>query len=134
MANRFLLIGLFILTALQLSCVEEYKVEAPADLMSEDLYLDIFLELELLKVYYDPSLPPQKPDSLLNAIWDKYDISKEEFLTSHQFYQSQVAAQQVRVDSVIKRIDRLMVLFENVQDSTEQLKGPAPVQLDDVME
>ena len=43
---------------------------------------------------------------LFKEIFKKYKADKELFLESHQFYQSQIDKQQLRVDTVIARIEK----------------------------
>lgn len=89
-----------------ISCSNEHPVQKPDPLMDESLYLDLFYELELLRVYQNRGTGSVVIDSLHEEIFKKYKADKELFLESHQFYQSQIDKQQIRVDTVIARIEK----------------------------
>ncbi len=89
-----------------ISCSNEHPVQKPDLLMDESLYLDLFYELELLRVYQNRGTGSAVIDSLHEEIFKKYKADKEFFLESHQFYQSQIDKQQIRVDTVIARIEK----------------------------
>lgn len=91
------------------ACRDEQPVQKPDMLMNEDLYLDLFFELELLRVYQNRGTSGKEVDSLYEEIFKKYEADKDFFHQSHQYYQSQIDKQQIRVDTVISRIERELI-------------------------
>ena len=92
-----------------MGCEPESPNQKPENLLSEELYIDLFFELEMLKTYQDEGVAGQTIDSLYGVILKKYEIDSTQFLQSHQYYQTQIPEQLERVDSVIARIERELV-------------------------
>ncbi|MEO9884289.1 MAG: DUF4296 domain-containing protein [Balneola sp.] len=121
MKRSFLLI---ITVLISLSCTQETNITKPDQLLDEDVYLDLFYELELLSIYQERGASSSVIDSLNEEIFKKYDISDTLFRSSHEFYQSQLTKQQIRTDTVLARLEREMSRF-NRQDSLRALKAQA---------
>ncbi len=96
------LFGFFLL----LSCEEKEPFPKPDHLLSEDKYLNVFLELELLRIYQNRGADIKTVDSLYHEIMSKYELQDSVFHKSHSYYQTQIDRQQIRVDTVIARIER----------------------------
>ncbi len=113
--------GLFLLFALA-NCEQNYAPEPPENLISENVYMDLFYEMELLRVlqYYNP--PQELVDSLNQVILDKYDIDGADFLASHRYYQSQVAEQEQRAVLILERLEKDIQRFEE-EDSVRTQAG-----------
>lgn len=88
--------------------------------MSESKYLDIFYELELLRVYQNRGISGTVIDSLYDEIFKKHEADSALFNQSHEFYQSQVVVQQQRVDSVIERIKKELERFDELDSLQTQ--------------
>lgn len=88
--------------------------------MAEELYLDLFYELELLSVYQDRGAGGSVVDSLYEEIFKKYNSDKDVFLSSHKYYQSQIIEQQIRTDSVIKKIEKNLIAIDKLDSLTTQ--------------
>lgn len=77
----------------------------PDDLINEPVYVDllteIFLTQGLVELIEDGE---QIKDSLITVVFDRYDVTPEQFDRSHEFYQRQGSAQLVRTDSVRDRL------------------------------
>ena len=114
--------GLFILFMLS-NCDQKYTPGPPENLISESVYMDLFYEMELLRVlqYYNP--PQELVDSLNQVILDKYDIDGTDFLASHRYYQSQVGEQEKRVVKVLERLEKEVQRFEK-EDSLRNQTNP----------
>ncbi|MDX1671849.1 MAG: DUF4296 domain-containing protein [Balneolaceae bacterium] len=97
---------LSVLAFLATSCGEREK---PENLIPEDTYIDILVEIQLAKSY-QKSLPPDSIvyDSLNKKILGRYDVTKEQFEYSHQYYQQQLAEQTKRIDEAIERLRKDM--------------------------
>lgn len=97
----------FILFLLFAGCESDYRpeIKPPADLISEDVYLQMLTELQLYNAWVSLSDTLNNPDSLKLAIFTKYDVSEPQFSSSHRYYQSDFTAQNTRIDSVLKLLD-----------------------------
>ena len=111
-----LLIGCIIL----FNCNNDHPIQKPDNLMAEELYLDLFYELELLSVYQDRGARGSVVDSLYEEIFKKYNSDKDVFMSSHKYYQSQIIEQQIRADSVIKKIERNLIALDRLDSLTTQ--------------
>ncbi len=107
------------------SCEKKYAPDPPKDLISESVYLDLFYEIELLRVlqYYNP--PQELVDSLNQVILDKHNIDGDAFLASHRYYQSQVGKQEQRVDIILGRLEDEVQRFK----SEDSLRSQASSEL-----
>jgi len=115
-------LGIIALSFALQGCSKTTTFERPKNLLTEDVYMDVFYEMQLLKVlqFYHPA--QDTVDSLNNLILDKYQIDGEDFLTSHRYYQSQVAEQVDRVDRVLERLQAEVRRF----NETDSLRNPQP--------
>ena len=79
--------------------------ERPPGLIEENVYIDLLVELQLLKSYRR-TIPADssKIDSLKNSIYARYQVTEEQFRMSHNFYQEDPEAQKRRVDMAIEQL------------------------------
>lgn len=91
--------------------------------MAEEIYLDLFFELELLRVYQNRGTPSTVIDSLYEQIFKEYDADTALFKSTHQYFQTQISEQQIRTDSVIARIEREVVRFDMLDSLKAQEKS-----------
>lgn len=77
----------------------------PDDLIKEPVYIDllteIFLTEGLVELIEDGQ---QKKDSLMTVVFDRYDVTPDQFERSHEYYQRQGSEQLARADSVRKKL------------------------------
>lgn len=88
----------------------------PEDLLAEATYVDLLIELQLAESYYTQiKADSTAADSMRRVIFEKYDLSQEQFRTSHQYYQQDIEGQRERISTAIENLrkDRLAA-----QDST----------------
>ncbi|MDX1617827.1 MAG: DUF4296 domain-containing protein [Balneolaceae bacterium] len=87
------------------ACSANDGVTPPENLIGEETYLHLLIELQLLKSYQE-IVPPDSMniDSLKKVIFNKYDVSEARFRKSHNYYQHQVGRQRQRV---VRAIDSL---------------------------
>lgn len=104
---RLFIVGLLLISFF--GCKQETRIPEPENLLSEEKYMDVFLELELLRIYQNRGASSMKVDSLYDEILQKYEVTDSAFLNSHAYYQTQIDAQQVRIDSVVARIERELI-------------------------
>lgn len=100
---------LFISISTSLGGCTEVQDIKPKNLIPEDIYIDLLVELQLLRSYSytDPALDK---DSAAVVIFKKYSVNAEEFFKSHDFYQTQIEKQIERVNLAIERIKREQTL------------------------
>lgn len=101
---------------LMLGCKDKNHIAKPDPLMEEAQYLDLLFELNILKVYQSRGTPGSVVDSLYTEIFKKHEADSTLFRVSHQYYQTQLEQQQVRVDSLIVRLNKEILPFDK-QDS-----------------
>lgn len=79
--------------------------QKPTQLVAEDKYIDLLVELQLLRSYGDSKETDSLTiDSLTSVIFDQYNVSDEVFWTSHNYYQKFPAKQKKRVEEAIDRL------------------------------
>lgn len=79
--------------------------ETPPDLIEEDTYIDLLVELQLLKSYRQSApVDSSEVDSLKQIIYQKYQVSEKQFQLSHRYYQEDPDKQEERVDAAIERL------------------------------
>lgn len=113
-------IALFVGCITLFNCNSDYPIQKPENLMAEELYIDLFYELELLSVYQDRGAKGSVVDYLYEEIFKKYNSDKDIFLSSHKYFQSQIIEQQIRADSVIKKIERELIALDRLDSLTTQ--------------
>lgn len=92
-----------LISAIAISC--NSKPKPPENLIGEDTYIDLMIELQLLKVYQANSRADStRIDSLLQAVFEKYDVTSKQFKSSHAYYQNQLKNQSERIDKAIERL------------------------------
>lgn len=108
-----------IITSLLLfsGCEEEYMSE-PENLIPEDNYIDLLVELQLFDALIYTSDSLSYTDSLKIELFKYYDTTEEDFFLSHRYYQSKIPEHKVRLDSVLKFIDEQKLLINQEPDSS----------------
>lgn len=77
----------------------------PDNIIPEDQYIDVLVELQLVRTHHNSMPDSVDADSLAQIIYEKYEIDKEQFLNSHEFYQTQVQRQLMRTEKAIQRLE-----------------------------
>jgi len=105
------------------SCSEEQDIK-PENLIPEETYIDLLVELQLLRSYSytDPTF---NEDSVTAVIFQNYGVSSEDFFISHDFYQTRVEDQIERVSAAIERIKKEQAL-ETDGDSLPTYRDTLP--------
>lgn len=103
---------------LMISC--EDQPEEPDELLNENTYVNLLVELQLVRSYAEASqLDSLAADSLAEEVFNKYGTSGEQFRESHHYYQQFPREQKERVDKAIE-----LLRMDQVEDTT-QTKPPA---------
>ena len=103
--RKLLLISVLVLFSI--SCAEKEK---PENLLPEETYIQLVVEMQLLQNYVKQSNPDSTHlDSLSTAIFEAYNIRREQFYESHEYYQQNIAEQKERIKEAIEllRKDRI---------------------------
>lgn len=94
-------------------CNEE---NTPPNLIEEETYINLLVEMQLVKSYRETiSTDSTTIDSLQNEIFNKYDITPEQFRQSHRYYQNRFSKQKERIDKAIEQLR-----MDQVQSDTTQ--------------
>lgn len=90
--------------------------EKPDKLIPEDTYTNLLVEMQLIRSYADNAETDSTTiDSLLNEVYNKYDITATQFQQSHNYYQHFPEEQKERA---AKAIDLLKMELVMESDST----------------
>lgn len=110
---KSLFTGLLLIGILLDGCSYE---ESPPNLIEEDTYINLLVEMQLVKTYRQ-GVPADssKVDSLKQHIYAKYNVTEEQFRLSHEFYQQEPAKQKERVDMAIEQLR-----MDQIQSDTTQ--------------
>lgn len=103
--SKFYVIGIVLLSGSLISCVGPERPEPPANLIPEDHYIDLLIDMQHIKTWRNVKPDSINADSLKGLIYDRYDITEDHFLSSHTYYQKQVEQQVVRIEEVIRRLE-----------------------------
>lgn len=93
-----------LILAISYSCVGPEETPKPKNLLSEDTYIDLLVEVQHVITYKNAYPDSVNSDSLTSLIYDKYQVTEEEFLSSHEYYQKQVKEQIGRIDEALTRL------------------------------
>lgn len=86
------------------SCVGPEEIPKPKNLLPEDTYIDLLVEVQHVITYINAYPDSVNSDSLTLLVYDKYQVTEEEFLSSHEYYQKQVKEQVERIDEALLRL------------------------------
>lgn len=97
-ASVVLLLGLLLA-----GCMQEGS--PPPDLIDEDTYIDLLVEMQLVKSYQERIIPDSSStDGLIPKIMEHYGVTEDQFRRSHLYYQDQISEQQKRISEAIDRL------------------------------
>lgn len=122
-----LLIGRKIFSVLILilcsSCMGPQEIPEPKDLLAEDIYIDLLIEIQQIIIYHASDREAVNADSLTILVYDKYDVTEEEFLISHEYYQRQVEKQIERVEEALERLKAEETMLQAHIDSVREVNA-----------
>lgn len=108
---------IFLLLISLVNCSEDSQ--KPKELIAEDTYIDLLVELQLVRSYGESNYADSLTvDSLANKVFGRYGVSDTAFYQSHQYYQQFPEEQEVRIDEAIERLK--MDQVENGEDTTSE--------------
>ncbi|HET8866558.1 MAG TPA: DUF4296 domain-containing protein [Gracilimonas sp.] len=98
-------IGIMLITVSISGCLGPEKIPVPDNLIPEDQYIDLMVEMQHIIIYHSAEPDSVDADSLKAIVYDEYDVTDEQYRASHEYYQKHVKQQIARVDSAIKRLE-----------------------------
>jgi hypothetical protein len=102
MSQRLFLIIVLLLFSLT-GCSEDPS--KPENLIDEDKYTDLLIELQLIQSYGENAETDSATiDSLTSEVFQEYNVSSESFLKSHKYYEHFPQQQKVRIENAIERL------------------------------
>jgi hypothetical protein len=115
------LLPALLITLMFWGCSEREFVPKPENLLPEEQYLNIMIEMQLLDalVFTTDSLP--NVDSLQTAIFDHYQVDKDRFQRSHKYYAANMEDQAARLDSVLNMLRDERDYLDHTVDSLESV-------------
>lgn len=72
--------------------------------IDEATYEDILIELELIVNLHIQTMDSTLTDSLIDLVWEKYEVTEAMFKESHQIYVSDVTGQLERIQRISTRL------------------------------
>lgn len=104
---------LILLLLASVSCSEQSH--KPEQLISENQYISLLVELQLIRSYAENSQTDSTTvDSLTSEVFKRYNVSPEQFQTSHTYYQQFPKEQKRRIEKAIERLK-----IDQVVDTTQ---------------
>ncbi len=123
MSNRalqFWFLALLVISLAAGSCTEENP--RPENLVPEDKYINMLIELQLLEAYRSSFHPDSvNIDSLTTIVFEEYEVSRQQFASSHEYYHRQPSLQKKRISQAIDTLQQKMI-EEGMIDSTRAEK------------
>jgi|AntRauTorckE6833_2_1112554.scaffolds.fasta_scaffold00121_39 hypothetical protein len=117
-----ILFGLLLTTLT--ACVGPEETPKPNDLIAEDQYIDLLVDIQHIITYRNAYPDSVNADSLADLVYDKYGITEDEFLASHEYYQKSVNQQVERINEAIQRIRDEEQYLQNHIDSVRKENTP----------
>ncbi|MAO63878.1 MAG: hypothetical protein CL666_02640 [Balneola sp.] len=117
-----LFLGSLILGGILSSCISPDQPKKPVDLISENNYVDLLVDMQHIITWRNVKQDSVNADSLKQVIYDRYEITEQQFEASHTYYQQQVERQLVRIEEVLRRLEGESSYIETHIDSVKKLK------------
>ncbi|NGP88190.1 DUF4296 domain-containing protein [Fodinibius halophilus] len=115
------------LLLLLLSFVGCNDEEKPENLIPEEKYTPMLVEMQLLKSYSENSkVDTTTVDSLTSEVFKKYEVTQNQFHKSHTYYQQFPAEQKKRVEQAIEKLKMELVTKNDSTSTPSPDEKPAP--------
>ena len=102
------------LSALPAGCSEK-----PDDVMDEELYGNVLIELTIINHMDESQLGERTPEQLRDRVFEKYSVTREQFRISHEYYQLDMQKQMQRVEEYS---ERLRAERDSIQQAERQFR------------
>ena len=100
----FLLVSVFLFSFF--GCGDEEIVPKPDNLIDEETYVKLMVEIQLLDAWVFTSDKISNPDSIKQELFRYYNTTEESFYLSNAYYQSKPEDHVARIDSALKILER----------------------------
>lgn len=98
--------------------------QKPDNLIDEDTYTDLMIELQLIRAYGENAETDSTTiDSLTTEVFQKYDVSAESFMESHEYYEHFPEQQKARTEEAIERLKMDQVENSDAKMDTLPIKN-----------
>lgn len=87
-------------------CMGPEEIPKPDNLIDENNYVDLMVELQHLKTYQNAYPDSVNTDSIKTIIYNRFGVNEEQFLASHAYYQKHTKEQIARVNEVLNRMNQ----------------------------
>lgn len=102
MNQRLFLLSILLVFILA-NCTE--NPQKPDNLIDEDTYTNLMIELQLVRSYGENAETDSAAiDSLTTEVFQKYEVSAESFMETHQYYEHFPKQQKARTEEAIERL------------------------------
>jgi hypothetical protein len=118
-------LGLMLLLS---GCIGPEEIPEPKNLIDENNYVDLMVELQHLKTYQNAYPDSVNTDSIKAIIYDRFGVSEEQFLSSHAYYQKHTKEQIGRVNEVINRMEQEESYIQAHIDSVKSVRTKQPAE------
>lgn len=106
----FFMISTLLLT---ISCTDSDKNL----LIDDQVYQDMFLEFTIINHMDDKLLKNITTEELVKSVYDHYGVTAEQFRYSHDYFESDISAQLLRMDKILLRLrDEREMINEAVEN------------------
>lgn len=101
---------LFLLLAIQ-ACEEN----EPDFLIEEDTYILMFAELAIIDQYDPNLLRNRSKKEVRDLVYQKYNVAKQDFRRSHEYYEENIEAQ-------LDRLEKVNLILREERDAVDSLE------------
>lgn len=100
------------------------KPSKPDNLISEEKYIDLMVELQLVRSYGETMQADSSTvDSLTSEVFRKYETSDSLFQISHDYYQQFPQEHQFQIENAIEKLKMDQVANEQEQSPRDSLRN-----------
>ncbi|MDZ7807872.1 MAG: DUF4296 domain-containing protein [Gracilimonas sp.] len=106
-------------------CSGHRKPKKPQNLIPEDQYIDLLVEMQHIQSYRNAEPDSINADSLKATALSNYSVTDSQFLATHKYYQMQPNRHLEQIDSVLNRLDkeelRIRAFIDSVQSQRQKM-------------
>jgi len=106
---KYFLLILFVTGVLAGGCEQDQK---PENLIPDSTYVQVITELSLVRAFEHQHRDTVNTAQVVQKIFDKYHINREQFMESHRYYQDNIKAQKKRFQEVMNSLQKEMIHSE----------------------
>lgn len=99
-------------------CGDKEAVPKPDNLIDEETYVKLMVELQLLDAWIFTSEEISDPDSIKLELFKYYNTTEESFGLSNAYYQSKPEEHVARIDSALKLLEKEQQLNQSSREES----------------